>query len=284
MTLGHLLAAALMVAPASPPPTFDSLIEQARVAFEESRHEAAAAALEAAYAVSPVPDVLFNWANAERLAGHCDEALALYDRYLEATADAQDDELSARYRSVASERREECEDASAPEPTAAVVPAPAGGDAAADTPVDDTAAPDDPPAPDEAEGPRRLTTPRVDPDTAAARDDHSAGPRGVRDDERTRRRPDPLGWSLVALGAASLTTSGVLLGVGYSREASALDEPSHASYRERIDDAARLTTGGWVMLGVGTAATVVGVIRLVVRARRHTRPMARLGRRGIRRK
>jgi tetratricopeptide (TPR) repeat protein len=51
-------------------------------AFAQGRYEDAAEILERAYASDPDPALLFAWAQAERYAGHCNEAVPLYRRYL----------------------------------------------------------------------------------------------------------------------------------------------------------------------------------------------------------
>ncbi|HEY5925026.1 MAG TPA: hypothetical protein VIV11_25265, partial [Kofleriaceae bacterium] len=51
-------------------------------AFEAKDYATASTELEAAYNLAPLSKLLFAWAQARRLGGHCDEAIPLYRRYL----------------------------------------------------------------------------------------------------------------------------------------------------------------------------------------------------------
>lgn len=57
--------------------------EEGTRAFEAKDYEAASAALTRAYQLDPKPGYLFGRGQAERLAGRCDSAIELYDRFVE---------------------------------------------------------------------------------------------------------------------------------------------------------------------------------------------------------
>jgi hypothetical protein len=58
--------------------------EEAQERFESRDYAGAAAALDAAYAIEPAADLLYPWAQAERLDGNCRRAIELYRRFLAA--------------------------------------------------------------------------------------------------------------------------------------------------------------------------------------------------------
>ncbi|MCA9707305.1 MAG: tetratricopeptide repeat protein, partial [Myxococcales bacterium] len=75
-----MLALALWGALAGPPADPD--FEAGKAAFAEQRYDDAAQSFERAYRRRPEPLLLFVWAQAERLAGRCEQAVPLYRRYL----------------------------------------------------------------------------------------------------------------------------------------------------------------------------------------------------------
>jgi tetratricopeptide (TPR) repeat protein len=62
-----------------------SLYDQGKALYDRGDYQEALARFSRAYALRPVPALLFNMAQASRLSGkgHCAEALGLYERYLE---------------------------------------------------------------------------------------------------------------------------------------------------------------------------------------------------------
>jgi hypothetical protein len=56
--------------------------DRGMAAFGERRYQEAASAFEEGFAVEPRRELLFAWAQAERLAGRCAAAVPLYERYL----------------------------------------------------------------------------------------------------------------------------------------------------------------------------------------------------------
>jgi tetratricopeptide (TPR) repeat protein len=57
--------------------------ERAQEYFDEENYAAAVPELKAAYALEPLPSLLYAWAQAERFSGNCAKAIALYERFLE---------------------------------------------------------------------------------------------------------------------------------------------------------------------------------------------------------
>ncbi|HTL36374.1 MAG TPA: hypothetical protein VL326_24745 [Kofleriaceae bacterium] len=51
-------------------------------AYKNHDYRSAAREFETAYKIEPIPTLLFTWAQSERLLGHCDKALPLYNKYL----------------------------------------------------------------------------------------------------------------------------------------------------------------------------------------------------------
>ncbi len=59
------------------------LADRGRAAHDHGDYSAAIAAFKEAYVLAPSPGLLFNIAQAHRLAGHCDEAAWMYRRFLD---------------------------------------------------------------------------------------------------------------------------------------------------------------------------------------------------------
>lgn len=76
------LAAAPVVAQPAPPPETRGHIDAGLAKYDRGDYNAAIIELEAAYRLDPQPRFLFAIAQAKRLAGHCDEALPMYEHYL----------------------------------------------------------------------------------------------------------------------------------------------------------------------------------------------------------
>ncbi len=96
--LGISLALALSLGPKQA--EIDAIIEQAEAAFARKDWDGASRALADAYLLDPRPDLLYARAQAERLAGRCNVALPLYEKFLEAeradspaAADARDNRV-----------------------------------------------------------------------------------------------------------------------------------------------------------------------------------------------
>lgn len=76
------LVASSAWADVTPSPEAQAHIDSGVAAFNAKDYETASRELETAYGPAPLPKVLFGWAQARRLGGHCDEAIPLYRRYL----------------------------------------------------------------------------------------------------------------------------------------------------------------------------------------------------------
>jgi hypothetical protein len=84
------------------PAEIDAIVAQAEAAFERKDWDGASRALADAYLLDPRPDLLYARAQAERLAGRCNVALPLYDRFL---AEERADTVAAE---DARDNRERC--------------------------------------------------------------------------------------------------------------------------------------------------------------------------------
>jgi tetratricopeptide (TPR) repeat protein len=119
------------------------LYQQGLRHFEARRYDEAIADFEAAYLVTPAAGLLYNMAQAHRLAGNCAKALSYYEQFMAAAPAAKMRERTAAQ--IAEMQR--CLIAAAPPPV--TVP---------DPPAPTPPAPD-PPAPAPAALPRTLATP-----------------------------------------------------------------------------------------------------------------------------
>ena len=250
------IALALCIGLAPNPGEFDGLVQQARDHFEAQRYADAAAALEQAHALTPDDDVLFNWANAERLAGRCPRAVELYDRYIEHQGERNElDELSLRYLDAARERRDEC---------------------AAEQPDEQPDEPEVEPAENETE---EVPLEPVQEEPPPESSSETSEPVPTDDvDGRVDPAPDAWGWTTTGLGIAAFGAGTAMVAVAYARDANATDQPSHGAYLDRVEQSGRLSIAGWAVMGVGAAAMVAGAVRLaVVRKRARGAARASLG-------
>lgn len=74
-------------ASADPPPSAESLYAEGQAAYEKADYAVAIAKWEESYRLSGASGLLFNLAQARRLAGNCAEALATYEKFLAADHD-----------------------------------------------------------------------------------------------------------------------------------------------------------------------------------------------------
>lgn len=130
-------ACMLLAAPMGQPEFLESPearahFEDAQRRFESRDYKGAAAALDAAYAIEPAADLLYPWAQAERLDGDCERAIELYRAFL--TAEPPEEHARLAEQNIATcedllERQHREESRQAPQPTAAAADA---GDTAPD--------------------------------------------------------------------------------------------------------------------------------------------------------
>lgn len=83
------IAGSLEQAHAEDPPEVEQHLSAAAKHFEQREYAKAVAEFEAAYAIEPRPEVLYNLAQALRLGGDCRRAIASYEAFLASTPDAK---------------------------------------------------------------------------------------------------------------------------------------------------------------------------------------------------
>jgi len=68
-------------------PALDPIAQQhadaGKVAYDSGDYDGASREFESGYRIDPKPALLYAWAQAERLGKHCDEAITLYQKYLD---------------------------------------------------------------------------------------------------------------------------------------------------------------------------------------------------------
>lgn len=256
-TIALLCSIALVAEPPPPDPgegpdaeaaPEEDVFTRARRLHEAGRYDEAAVAYAEAWVSQPAPDILYDWAQVERLSGHCEQAVELYDRFLamddggrpsEQYADLYYPEDWSRMVGRATEMRERCR-----------------------VELEDEAA-----SQTEAETPEQEPPPEP---TVVAPDEPAVEPGPSIEDEPPPRswRRDPAGIALVSTGASLLGAGIGLMVAAEVHDATARDQPSHDEFLQRIDTAATEQLVGIVALGVGGAVAVGGVIRFAVVARR----------------
>ncbi len=220
--------------------------EAAARAAQNDDYETAIRELKSAYSLEPRPILLYAWAQAERLGGHCNRAIKLYQDFLSTEPE----------QALANQARVNLLDCKAETGGGAVPPAP------------DTD--DDPPDDD-------------DPPQAAAEqgEDPIDGPA----DDTSALRKERLAPILLGVGAAALIGGGVALGLGRARVANSNDSTTEMQYFDEVDGGRRTYIAGAVVMGVGGALLVGGALRYVLVVRRarqaRTTPSAMVGPRGF---
>lgn len=94
LAVAVLLGPGVPVARAELSPAAKARLDAGVAHYTAGRYVAAIAEYEAAYAIDPDPQVLFAWAQAERLAGRCGSAVPRYRKYLESRPSADAVELA----------------------------------------------------------------------------------------------------------------------------------------------------------------------------------------------
>lgn len=242
------MAAVLVAAPvaraAPAEPTAKERVARGLVYYEAGNYDEAIAEFQAAHAASPSPAILFPWAQAERLRGNCREAQGLYQRFIDSGPPPKQVEAAAK-------NRKECEEllASADAVASRIMPGEAGSVVAAD------------PQPEPAPEPE----PEPEPPPPAP----------------PKWRTDALGWTLLAVGAGGQVAGGVLLGLASGDEASAADAATYGEFSDLKTTAAHERLAGGVVLGVGAALLLGGVIRLALSGRARPEQRAFIEPRGL---
>ncbi len=167
------------------------LFARGRAAFERGDYEAALVDLRASYELVPAPLLLFNIAQALRLAGKCEEAEEQYRRYRDAGLELPSDfdELYDQARRCADEQRAAKAKHGVVAAPVAVGPAAASSSAATETPV--AAAPPPPHA-------ERAKASKAPPRASAASTEQAA--------DGSYLRPAGIACFGVAVGSAVLGT------------------------------------------------------------------------------
>ncbi len=96
MIMRHAFVLGLVLAATSTARADDELSVEAQehldlsvAAYKVGDFDAASREIEAAYAIDPRPQLLYTWAQAKRLGGHCSEAIDLYKRFATASKSAE---------------------------------------------------------------------------------------------------------------------------------------------------------------------------------------------------
>jgi len=84
---------------APPPDSYRRGVEQ----YQRREYEAAVALFKASYETDPRREFLFAWAQAERLSGDCESAIALYEKYLATAPSARQVEATEKNRTLCTE-------------------------------------------------------------------------------------------------------------------------------------------------------------------------------------
>ena len=256
-----ILAVALSLAIVAPPkllsdPDAQAKFEEAQTAFQNSDYRAAADAIKAAYEIEPLPALLYPWAQAEREAGNCQEAVGLYQRAIDAgvsdeIADAarvnieRCNEILDEQELVVVDDEEDLEDETAEDETA-----------------EDEAIEEELFGEEEEEEPE----PEPEPEPVVEK------PPQTTTDEQPKAKKwyaDPTGGVLTGLGLAGVGAGVGLLVVANSRAKTAADEDLNSDYLDMRDSATKLRNGGAAALAIGSTLLLGGIIRYAVVAKKN---------------
>ena len=251
-----ILAVALSLAIVAPPkllsdPEAQAKFEEAQAAFQSSDYRAAADAIKAAYEIEPLPALLYPWAQAEREAGNCQEAVGLYQRAID--AGVSDDIAEAAQVNI-----DRCNEI-LEEQELVVVDEEGGEEETDDTAEDDT---EDDLFGEEEEEPEPEPEPEPLPEK----------PQQTDTDEQPKAKKwyaDPTGGVLTGLGLAGVGAGVGLLLVANSRAKTAADEDLNSDYLDMRDSATKLRNGGAAALAIGSTLLLGGIIRYAVVAKKN---------------
>lgn len=197
--------------------------EAATEAAQADDYETAIRELKAAYAIESKPILLYAWAQAERLGGHCNRAIKLYEDFLGTDPPTE----------LANEAQVNLLDCQAEE----------GIDRAPREPIEST---------------------ETEPDEDETNDEA--------DDEPSALRREKVAPILLGLGAATAIGGGVAMGIAQANANDAANANNETGYAARIDEANTIYLAGGVIVGVGSALIVGGIVRYIVVARRNKQP------------
>lgn len=214
------------VAQQSPPNFFERGVEL----YKQGKYKEASEMFKLGYEVSPKPDVLFAWAQSERMANNCAKALELFDNLLE-------QDLPEANRKAVETNIEKCKAQMA--------------DAEQAPTLDTPAEPDPPPAadpPQESPAAAELSTQQPSPEP--------------RDDSWYK---DPVGASLLAGGAIATGVGIGLLVSAASADSDKNDADNYFDFEEARDRAESRGRTGMILSGVGVLAIGAGITWYLVR-------------------
>jgi tetratricopeptide (TPR) repeat protein len=228
------LFTALALAPSEMDPEARQRLTQGLEDYQNKAYAAAIKEFRLAYALDPRAEILFAWAQAERLYGRCSRASKLYRRFLASRPSEQQAEAArqgverckGQADTVPADQEEDVP--AVPEPVAAE-PEP--------EPVPEDIPPEPPPPP-------------------------------------PRRRVDGAGIGLLVGGVVVAGVGGGLLGAGQSKARGLDDAAMYDDYADGAGRVRTLRIAGGVLAGVGGALIVAGIVRLVMKARAPRRDVA----------
>lgn len=206
-------------------------------AYTKGDYPAAIEALSKSFALEADEETLFAWAQTERKLGHCDKAIELYTQLLAMN-------LPAANKDAIKVQLGECKQILEEERAAAAML-----DSPPPTPPTGPASPNDPPP--TASGP---TDPQSPPPVTSS-DPGSPRPRWQ----------DPIGLSLVGVGALGLAVGTTFLVKGSSAQSDADSASSYDEYLAASDRAESNGRVGVVGLVVGAAFVTAGVVWYMTR-------------------
>jgi tetratricopeptide (TPR) repeat protein len=218
------------------PPAARAEFDAGLRAYDAKRYEEAIAAFRAAYEAAPRRQLLFAWAQAERLSGDCPSAITLYRKFLHEQPPSSEAEKASLHLA-------RCEQALATRPAPPDEPTAAA--TAQDAPSHASPAPPRPASPPPA------PAQRIDSATA---------------DRRSQSSPfyaDVLADVLVGAGVAALGVGTAMLVAATAADSDAQDASSYRAFGDAKDTASQRRWIGAAGLVVGASLVTVGIVRWV---------------------
>jgi len=214
-------------------PEAQELFDRGLSRYSAEEYADASADFRAAYALDPSPEVLYAWAQSERMLGRCSRSSKLYARFLK--SDPSEQQAEAARQGI--ERCEEQAD-TAPDDLADDI----GEEGPVEGPVEDE------PAEEDALEPEAEPEPKASP----------------------RARPDGLGIGLVSVGVALGASGGGLLAVSERNARRLEDATSYGEYADGVDEVRIFRITGSALAGVGGALLISGIVKLALHRRKRS--------------
>jgi tetratricopeptide (TPR) repeat protein len=200
-------------------------------AYKAGDYETAISEFQAAYAMDPDPNVLYALAQANRLGGHCEDAVALYQRYIQSKP-TKDQRVAAENGISLCEQQRPWPQKEKLPPTTTTAPT-----TTTPSPVETR-----PPVTEPVRETPAILTPAVE----------------------DRPRPwysDRLGAALTIGGVVSIGTGVTFLVLAGRSEDAAARESARANFVDRLDEATLRRRIGYTAIGVGSALAIAGIVR-----------------------